>query len=300
MNRTVKAGCCQKAAIFAIAAGLQARLSHAKSSAVSYKRTAMTDLETLLAPDEPAACIGLGEPNDSPFLLVCDHAGNRIPRRLATLGVSDGERQRHIAWDIGAAEVTRRMAEQLGAFAILQTYSRLVIDCNRPPAVESAIPTISENTAIPGNLNLPAADRAQRLAEIFRPYHDRIAAELDRRQAAEIPTLLVAIHSFTPVYRGVARPWHIGLLYNRDDRLARSMMDLLNREGGLVVGDNQPYAVSDESDYTIPVHAERRGLPYGEIEIRQDLIGDEAGQAVWAERIARLLTIGMGQRSQHD
>jgi predicted N-formylglutamate amidohydrolase len=251
----------------------------------------MTDSSTLLATDEPAACVTLGEPDDSPFLLVCDHAGNRVPRRLGTLGIPDSERQRHIAWDIGAAGVVRHMMARLGGFAILQTYSRLAIDCNRPPTVESSIPTTSEDTAIPGNLNLSAAERAHRVAEIFQPYHDRIAAELDRRQAAQISTILVAIHSFTPVYHGVARPWHVGLLYNRDDRLARPMMALLNREGGLVVGDNQPYAVSDESDYTIPVHAERRGLPYGEIEIRQDLIADEAGQSIWAERIARLLAL---------
>ncbi len=243
----------------------------------------------LLSPDEPPACVTLGEPNALPFLLVCDHAGNRVPRRLGDLGVSDAERQRHIAWDIGAAGVVRRMVALMGAFAILQTYSRLVIDCNRPQSAESAIPTISEDTAIPGNLNLAPLDRNRRVAEIFEPYHRRIAAELDRRREAQIPTLLVAMHSFTPVYRGVARPWHIGILYNRDDRLSRSMIDLLNREGGLVVGDNEPYSVSDESDYTIPVHAERRGLPYGEIEIRQDLIADEAGQAVWAERMARLL-----------
>ena len=251
----------------------------------------MTDFDKLLASDEPAACITLGAPNDSPFLLVCDHSGDRLPRRLGTLGVSDSERQRHIAWDIGAAGVVRHMVRRLDVLAILQTYSRLVIDCNRLPAVESSIPTISEDTEIPGNLNLSLADRERRVAEIFQPYHDRIAAELDRRQAAQIPTILVAIHSFTPVYRGVARPWHVGLLYNRDDRLARPMMELLNRESGLVVGDNQPYAVSDESDYTIPVHAERRGLRYGEIEIRQDLIADEAGQSVWAERMARLLTL---------
>jgi predicted N-formylglutamate amidohydrolase len=249
----------------------------------------MTDPHKLLTEDEPAACITLGEPDASPFLLVCDHAGNRIPRRLGTLGVPDSERQRHIAWDIGAAKVVRHMIARLGGLAILQTYSRLVIDCNRPQGAESAIPTISEDTAIPGNLNLSAADRARRLAEIFQPYHDRIAAELDRRQTAQIPTVLVAIHSFTPVYRGVTRPWHVGLLYNRDGRLARPMMDLLNREGGLVVGDNQPYSVSDESDYTIPVHAERRGLPYGEIEIRQDLIADEAGQAWAADLLARVI-----------
>ena len=254
-------------------------------------RPILTVTAPLLDPDEPPACVTLGRPNDSPFLLLCDHAGHRLPRRLGTLGVSDSERQRHIAWDIGAAGVVRDMAERLDAFAILQSYSRLAIDCNRSPAVESSIVTISEDTAIPGNLNLSQADRAQRVAEIFTPYHDRIAAELDRRQAAGIATVIVAMHSFTPVYRGVARPWHVGLLYNRDDRLARPMMALLRGEAGLVVGDNEPYAVSDESDYTIPVHGERRGLPHGEIEIRQDLIADAVGQSVWAERIARLLRL---------
>jgi predicted N-formylglutamate amidohydrolase len=256
----------------------------------------MTD--SLLFPDEPPACTTLGMPGSLPFLLVCDHAGNRIPRRLGTLGVSESERQRHIAWDIGAAGVVRHMAARLGAFAILQSYSRLVIDCNRDPRVPTSIATISEDTPIPGNENLSQEEREQRIAEIYRPYHDRIAAELDRRRAAGIPTLLVAIHSFTPVYRGVARPWHAGMLYNRDNRLAQTMIELLRAEGGLVVGDNQPYAVSDESDYTIPVHAEKRGLPYGEIEIRQDLIADEAGQAEWAERIARLLTIAWDRISK--
>jgi predicted N-formylglutamate amidohydrolase len=256
----------------------------------------MTD--SLLFPDEPPACTTLGMPGSLPFLLVCDHAGNRIPRRLGTLGVSESERQRHIAWDIGAAGVVRHMAARLGAFAILQSYSRLVIDCNRDPRVPTSIATISEDTPIPGNENLSQEEREKRIAEIYRPYHDRIAAELDRRRAAGIPTLLVAIHSFTPVYRGVARPWHAGMLYNRDNRLAQTMIELLRAEGGLVVGDNQPYAVSDESDYTIPVHAEKRGLPYGEIEIRQDLIADEAGQAEWAERIARLLTIAWDRISK--
>jgi predicted N-formylglutamate amidohydrolase len=254
-------------------------------------RRVLTVSTPLLAPGEPPACVTLGQPNESPYLLLCDHAGNQLPRRLGTLGVSDSERRRHIAWDIGAAGVVRNMAERLGAFAILQNYSRLAIDCNRSPAVESSIVTISEDTAVPGNVDLSPADKAQRVDEIFRPYHDRIAAELDRRQAARIPTVIVAMHSFTPVYRGVSRPWHVGLLYNRDDRLAKPMMALLRREDGLVVGDNEPYAVSDESDYTIPIHGERRGLPHGEIEIRQDLIADEVGQSVWAERIARLLTL---------
>jgi len=288
-----KAGCCQKDPGFAIAGGLRETSEQAKSCAVAgaERSISATMTDSLLSPGEPSACTTLGAPNGLPFLLVCDHAGSLIPRRLGTLGVSDAERQRHIAWDIGAAGVVRHLAARLGAFAILQSYSRLVIDCNRDPCVPTSIATISEDTPIPGNENLSQVEREQRIAEIYRPYHDRIAAELDRRQAAGIPTLLIAIHSFTPVYRGVARPWHCGMLYNRDDRLALAMMALLRAEGGLVVGDNQPYAVSDESDYTIPVHAEKRGLPYGEIEIRQDLIADEAGQAEWAERVARLLAI---------
>jgi predicted N-formylglutamate amidohydrolase len=251
----------------------------------------MIENETLLAPDEPPACATLGAPNDAPFLIVCDHAGRLLPRRLGTLGVSESERQRHIAWDIGAAAVATRMAQSLSAFAILQTYSRLVIDCNRSPTVPTSIATVSEDTQIPGNRDLSPADVTRRVEAIFRPYHDRIAAELDRRASLAIPTALIAVHSFTPVYRGVSRPWHAGLLYNRDPRLGRALIRLLQQEGGLVIGDNEPYAVSDESDYTIPVHAERRGLPYAEIEIRQDLIADEAGQEVWAERMSRLSRI---------
>ncbi len=251
----------------------------------------MIEHEPFLAPDEPPACVTLGEPNDAPFLIVCDHAGSLIPRRLGSLGVSETERRRHIAWDIGAADVATRMAERLSVPAILQTYSRLVIDCNRSPEVPTSIATISEDTEIPGNRDLSPADAERRVDAIFRPYHGRIAAELDRRAALAIPTALIAVHSFTPVYRGVSRPWHVGLLYNRDPRLGRALMRLLAQEGGLVVGDNEPYAVSDESDYTIPVHAERRGLPYAEIEIRQDLISDGAGQQDWGERMARLLTL---------
>jgi len=247
-------------------------------------------MEPLLALDEPSSVATSGASGQSPFLLVCDHAGNRIPHSLGTLGVSESERARHIAWDIGAACVAKLLAERLGALAILQTYSRLVIDCNRPPHVESSIPTISERTEIPGNHALTEVDRTRRIDAIFRPYHDRIAHELDRRREAKLPTALVAVHSFTPVYLGDARPWHAGLLYNRDDRLSRPLIALLRAEGGLVVGDNEPYAVSDESDYTIPVHAERRGLAYAEIEIRQDLIADAAGQEIWADRLARVLT----------
>jgi predicted N-formylglutamate amidohydrolase len=171
-----------------------------------------------------------------------------------------------------------------------QGYSRLVIDCNRAVHVPSAIPEISESTRIPGNVGLDADARALREAAIHRPYHDRIRTLLDARATAGVPTVLVAVHSFTPVFKGVARPWHVGVLFNRDDRIGRVLARLLEDEGDLVVGINEPYRVSDLDDYTIPVHGERRGLPHVEIEIRQDLIGDGAGQAAWAERLVRLLS----------
>jgi predicted N-formylglutamate amidohydrolase len=243
----------------------------------------------LLDPDEPAPAVLVNADGNSPFLLACDHAGNRIPRRLGTLGLSEADRQRHIAWDIGIAGVGRALAPLLDAALILQTYSRLVIDCNRDPAVASSIPEISEVTEIPGNLGLDAAARAGRQAAIFRPYHERIAAMLDRRAAEGRRTVLVALHSFTPVYEGVRRPWHAGVLYNRDARLAHALLSLLREEGDLVVGDNEPYRVSDLTDYTVPVHGEKRGLPHVEIEIRQDLIAMPEGQARWAQRLARLL-----------
>ncbi len=223
------------------------------------------------------------------MLLVADHAGNSMPRALSSLGVSDSERARHIGWDIGIAGVSRRLADALDATLIQQNYSRLVIDCNRPPGVPSSMPEISEVTPVPGNVGLNDTDRAARVAEIFRPYHDAIKLELDRRQQSTQATAVIAMHSFTPVYKGVARPWHIGLLYNRDARLSQSLLALLRQEPDLVVGDQEPYTVDDQTDYTIPVHGEKRGLHHTGIEIRQDLIGDEAGQEKWAALLARLL-----------
>jgi predicted N-formylglutamate amidohydrolase len=243
----------------------------------------------LLAADEQApVSVGNAE-GKSPFLLVADHAGNIIPRSLAGLGVSQAERMRHIAWDIGIAGVGRFLADGLDATLIQQNYSRLVIDCNRPLDVATSVPDISEHTAIPGNVGLSEATKAARVREIFQPYHERVETELDRRQRAGRPAVLIALHSFTPVFRGVTRPWHAGALYNRDPRLAHRLMALLKAEKGVVVGDNEPYMMSDTSDYTIPVHAERRGLYYVLIEIRQDLIADENGQRAWALKLARLL-----------
>jgi predicted N-formylglutamate amidohydrolase len=244
---------------------------------------------SLLAADEPPPVSVQNAGGASPLLLVADHAGDASPRALGRLGVAAPEWRRHIALDIGIAGLARLLSDALDATLIRQNYSRLVIDCNRPLDAASSVPEISEHTAIPGNMGLSDAQKAARARAIFSPYHACIEAELARRQQAGRPAALTALHSFTPEFKGVARPWHVALLYNRDRRLADRLLDLFRQERGLVVGDNEPYFVSDTTDYTIPVHGERHGLPHALIEIRQDLITGESGQRQWAERLARLL-----------
>ncbi len=244
---------------------------------------------SLLAPDEPRPFTVTNADGTSPLVIICDHAGKYLPRRLQMLGLPESECERHIAWDIGAGAVSCLIGDALAAIVIRQNYSRLVIDCNRMPGSETSIVELSERTTVPGNIGLSTAQIEARVREIFQPYHERIAAELDRRQQVGRPTVLIAMHSFTPVFDAVARPWHIGVLYNRDARFAHPLIDLLRCEQGLVVGDNEPYRVTDASDYAIPVHGERRKLRHVEIEIRQDLIADEAGQRRWADLFTRLL-----------
>jgi predicted N-formylglutamate amidohydrolase len=243
----------------------------------------------LLAPDEPPPFLEARRQGRSNFVIVVDHASARIPRRLESLGVPAAELQRHIAWDIGALAVAEHVSAALDAPLVAQNYSRLVIDCNRDPRVATSIPTISEHTEIPGNLALSEADRETRRREIFTPYHARIRSLLDERAAAGRPTILVAQHSMTNVFKENARAMHAAVLYNRDRRFAGLVLDSLRRENGLVVADNEPYFVTDETDYSIPHHGEARGLPHVEIEIRQDLLLDEAGQRQWALRITRAL-----------
>jgi predicted N-formylglutamate amidohydrolase len=242
----------------------------------------------LLAADEPGPVRVVRTVGESDFLLTADHAGRRIPRALGSLGLDDSELGRHIAWDIGIGMVTEALADMLGATAVLQTYSRLVIDCNRAPEHATSIPTVSESTVVPGNEGLDYDARSARRRAIFDPYHETIARLLDHRRAAARRTVLLAMHSFTPVFRNIRRMVQVGVLHHRDARLAEIMLDLLRAEGDLVVGDNEPYAITDTSDYTVPVHAEARGLDHVEIEIRQDLIAEPSGQALWAQRMARL------------
>jgi predicted N-formylglutamate amidohydrolase/dipeptidyl aminopeptidase/acylaminoacyl peptidase len=243
----------------------------------------------LLGPDDPAPFRVLdGEPT-SPFLFTCDHAGRVIPSRLGTLGLSAAELERHIAWDIGASKLAELLARALNGFLIVQTYSRLVIDCNRPLGAHSSIATLSEATPIPGNLGLSLSEAEQRAAAIFRPYHARIERELARRDHASIPTIYVAVHSFTPRYLDVERPMHVGVLYGSDARFAHQVLHRLRSDARWIIGDNEPYRVSELTDYGVIQHAERRRIPYVEIEIRQDLIADEAGQLFWADLLANVL-----------
>jgi predicted N-formylglutamate amidohydrolase len=245
--------------------------------------------ERLLEGDEPPPFLELGRDGRSNFLIVVDHASPRIPRRLKDLGLPASELQRHIAWDIGSLGVARQVAAALDARLVAQNYSRLVIDCNRDPSVASSIPLSSEFTEIPGNKDLRPEEALARRVEIFDPYHDHLRALLDQRLAAGRPTIIVAQHSMTDIFKGVRRAMHAAVLYNRDRRFAALLLEMLRREAELTITENEPYFVSDATDFTIPRHAEARGLPYVEIEIRQDLLADEAAQTEWARRISGAL-----------
>jgi predicted N-formylglutamate amidohydrolase len=246
-------------------------------------------MAALLGPHEPPAFDVARSAGSSPFVFACDHASRRLPERLGNLGLSEDELRMHIAWDIGIAAVGRLLAEQLDGYLILQNYSRLVIDVNRTPGTPQSILTMSESTHIPGNEAVTPSDAEQRAQEIFWPYHRELMRELDRRRDANLPTLFVALHSFTPVFLGRKRPWHAGVLYQRDNRVARQLLELLREEPGLVIGDNEPYAVSDMTDYSVVNHGEQRSIPHVEIELRQDLIAEPEGQREWAARLGPLL-----------
>ena len=237
---------------------------------------------SLLEHDEPQPVHLERADSTSPFVFACDHAGRLVPRALGDLGLAPEHFERHIAYDIGIEPVARKLAAAFDAPLVAQPYSRLVIDCNRPTHSPASIPTISDATPIPGNEGLAPAAREARIRALFRPYHATLEGILEARVKAGIPTILIAMHSFTPVYNGASRPWRLGLLYDRDKRLAGAMLRILNDDAAPYIGDKLPYAVSEQTDYTLPVHGERRGLLHAGLEIRQDQIGERLGQAAWA------------------
>jgi predicted N-formylglutamate amidohydrolase len=242
----------------------------------------------LLQPGDPVPVTVENPGAASPFLLVCDHAGRGLPRRLGRLGLSEAALETHIAWDIGALDLGRRLAQGLDACLIHQAYSRLVIDCNRGPDHPDSIVAVADGWRVAGNQDLGPGEAAARRQGVFEPYHARIADELDMRRARGGRTVLVCVHSFTPSLGGRDRPWHVGILHLGDSAASTAMLALLRQEPGLVVGDNEPYAM-DGVDYTAPFHAHRRGLDAVELEVRQDLLRDPAGVSRMAELFARLL-----------
>jgi len=243
----------------------------------------------LLGAPDPLAVESCHTSGAAPILLTCDHASFAIPVRLAKLGLADAVLVQHIGWDIGAAAVTRRLAPLLDAPALLGGYSRLVVDCNRNPADPSSIATQSDGIVIPGNADLSADARLARRRAIFDPYHAAIAARIAAHRNRAVAPALISIHSFTPTMNGVDRPWHVGVLWDEDGRIALPLLKALRAEPGLVVGDNQPYSAREPVGYTQRHHGHDAGLPHVAIELRQDLIADERGATAWAERLGRVL-----------
>lgn len=243
----------------------------------------------LLRPDEGDPVISVNEDGQSPVVLVCEHAGKVIPQALGDMGLSAEDLSRHIAWDIGAEAVARRLSKALDAPLLLQRYSRLAYDCNRPPESPDAMPVMSETTRVPGNEKLTAGDRLARIGEIYRPFHDKVARLLDERSARGMTSLFITLHSFTPIYKGVRRNLDLGILHDRDARLADDLLAVFGRARDIVVRRNEPYGPEDGVCHTLNLHAEPRGLPYAMLEIRNDLIAQSAGQEQWAKRLAEVL-----------
>jgi predicted N-formylglutamate amidohydrolase len=245
----------------------------------------MTTSTLLLQPAEPPPFQIINASGKGSAVLVCDHASNRVPWCMDDLGLDSQQLADHIGWDPGAADVARALSELLDAPLVLSGYSRLVIDCNRPLQSPESIAEQSAGVAVPGNRNLSARDREQRIATFFRPYHQAIDQLLDARRHQ--PALLLSIHSFAAVLDGQRRPWHVGVAYRHDHRLAQRLHEALSQRGDIRVGYNQPYPIEDAFDYTIPVHGEGRGLASAMIEIRQNEIQSPAVAATWAKRLAQ-------------
>lgn len=254
----------------------------------------------LLSEGDPAPVTVLNAAAERPVLLICDHAGNAVPRRLAGLGLEAGALEQHVAWDIGAADLTGALSARLDVPAVLSTYSRLVIDLNRQPGDPESIPARSDGIEVPGNRGLSDGQAAQREEALFWPYHHAIARQIAHLWRMGAAPALISVHSFTPcMSNGRPRPWHVGVLWNRDPRLAVPLMARLREHPDLVVGDNEPYS-GREVNYSIDTHAGAAGLPNVAIEVRQDLISDAAGVRRWTGLLADALEPILAQPGLHE
>jgi predicted N-formylglutamate amidohydrolase len=243
----------------------------------------------ILAPDEPPPVLSRRRDGRSLYVIAVDHASRRIPRCLGSLGLSEVDLKRHIAWDIGALAVAEGVAEALDAPLVAQNYSRLVIDCNRRAGEPTSIPVVSEATAIPGNVDIPDEQIAARQREIYDPYHLHLRELLNERTRSQKRTILLVQHSMTNVFMGVRREMHAAVLYDDDRRFAGCLIDALRSQPGLIVGDNEPYSGKQRIGFTSPHHGETLGIPSVEVEVRQDLISTSAGQAEWIQRMTTAL-----------
>ncbi len=241
-----------------------------------------------LAEREPPPFELINPGKASPFFLVCDHASNHVPADLHCLGLLSDQLELHIAYDIGAAAMTRRMAEVLGAPAVLAGFSRLVIDANRVIDHETSIPEESDGVSVPGNLGLDGEERERRIARYFDPYHRAVATGLEAARARGERPILVSLHSFTAIMNGLQRPWQVGVLWDRDDRMAAPLIRGLGARG-LTVGDNQPYSGGTDFGFTMQHHAFPLGLPQVLLEVRQDLISERQEAEAWADLLAQEL-----------
>jgi predicted N-formylglutamate amidohydrolase len=236
----------------------------------------------LLGGEETAFILVNGK-GTSPYVLVCEHASNRLPKTLGTLGLMPEDLQKHIAWDIGAEGVARLLSRLLDAPLALQRYSRLAYDCNRPPDATDAMPEVSEVTAIPGNRNLKASERMARVEALYRPFHDGLTKLLDLRACAGVASSLVSIHSFAKIYKGKERAVELGILFDRDSRMADKLIKGFPKTDARL---NEPYGPKDGVLHTLNLHAAPRGLKSVMIEIRNDLIATEREQNYWAQRLS--------------
>jgi len=229
---------------------------------------------------EEGPAVLVNEQGRSPYVLICEHASNRLPKSLGNLGLAAADLQRHIAWDIGAESVARLLSRLMDAPLVLQRYSRLAYDCNRPPESPDAMPAVSEVTEIPGNRNLSFAERLARIQEIYRPFHQAVSEVLDTRAAQDQKSVIVSIHSFTPVYKGKTRKVELGILHDRDASFSSTLIKRFSKVDARL---NEPYGPKDGVLHTMNLHAAPRGLKHAMIEIRNDLISSERGQQTWAQ-----------------
>jgi predicted N-formylglutamate amidohydrolase len=243
----------------------------------------------LIGPDDPAPYTLYNADGQAPVLLVCDHASRAFPRAMNQLGLADWVLDKHVACDIGAASVTRHMADLLDAPAVLAGYSRLIVDLNRQLHGASAFIKVSDGIAIPGNLEISEEEKAEREASFFKPYHDAVTRQLARFDEKGVTPAFLAVHTCTPVFNRVVRQMHIGIMWDQDGRIPVPLIRNLDAMEGVCVGDNEPYSGRHPHDFTIDHHAERNGLPCAGIEVRQDLVSDEAGAAKWAGVLAEAL-----------